>query len=839
VKFIEIILELLFFVFCLSALGEPWRMLIRKFTGLFKSLDFLRVFLLDVYLGGFLLYVIAIVPLHLFSAVVLYVITLVSIVTVVLLHRRRLKDALSPALSHPPTLPKKRPSLELALILVIFAFSLVTQTYPLNDLLLGSVRDTGIHSLFVQVLIENRQVPVTLEPYLSEGIIYPQGFTPMVAYSVFVFGYTAPQAVLYVTALFNVLAVLGAYFLGKTLPLPEKLKMGLCLAFVFAFVASWPKYITWGSNALVASFPFYFVCLSLFPFLVKGKLNVRTILAVGLLYGYLSVLHLQVYEALIASLFVLWVYMIIKRERGRWLRFGYLAAIASVSLVVLSPFIMRQFAFYSNPYHNIGVPSDVEMPIAQPSLSTVISAVKWLFENLAVDPVLEGASFALILVGVIVIVVLRRKSTSIQTSVLLKLGLATLLGELLIALFAAVSPRDLPFYPQPLLLYIPMYFFFAAIIYPLYDLLFSSLSRKAVPKTIEFEPKTKQVLVGAISLMLLIGLFGTFVYQSVAFDAGRLCGSYSVFGVTTEQDLQLIWWIRDNLPANATILVDNFQSGAFIPSIASRKAVFPSFGSSTSTSYQKLVSSLEEGVLNTTTLDLMKHFNITDIYTGSGISPWDGGIHKWDPRLFLGNPQFTLMKNFGNAYLFHCNYVNTSVVFLDDFEHSDWDENGWQTQHIGNGLGNVTASTDFGYDSRRSLRITAQAVYTISEWGYAQYVSREIFVLNDSDVTLSFYLRAVEGFHGNDTFAAVISNAYHNQSMILTTSNGVYGNYTNAKALGGFEGLFSDDLSVSWHKFFNSSLPCTFVLEFVNWDFDGIQNVAYIDDVNVIATPTT
>jgi hypothetical protein len=837
VKFIEIILELLFFVFCLSALGEPWRMLIRKFTGLFRGLDFLRAFLLDVYLGGFLLYVIAIVPLHLFSAVVLYVITLVSIVTVVLLHRRRLKDALSPALFHPATLLKKRPSLELALVLVIFAFSLVIQTYPFNDLLLGSVRDTGIHSLFVQVLIENRQVPVTLEPYLSEGLIYPQGFTPMVAYSVLIFGYWPPQAVLYVTAMFNILTVLGAYFLGKTLPLPEKLKTGLCLAFVFAFVASWPKYITWGSNALVASFPFYFICLSLFPFLLKEKLNIRTTLAVGLLYGYLSVLHLQVYEMLIASLFVLLVYMIIKREKGGGLRFGYFVAITSVSLIVLSPFIMRQLAFYSNPYHNIGVPSDVEMPIPQPSLSVVISAAKWLFENFVVDPVLKGASFALILVSVIVIVALRRRSGSIQTSELLKLGLATLLGELLIALFAAISPRDLPFYPQPLLLYLPAYFFFAAIIYPSYDLLSSYLSRKVEPKTTWPELKMKRVLVGAISGMLLVGLFGTFMYQSVAFDAGRLLGSYNVFAVTTEQDLQLILWIRDNLPVNATVLVNNFQGGAFIPSIANRKAVFPSFGSSTSVSYQKLVALLEEGVLNNTTLDLMKHFNITDIYAGSGISPWDGGIHRWNPRLFLGNPHFGLTKKFGNAYLFHLNYTDTDRVFYDDFEHIDWEEDGWQTGYCGNGLGNVAIATDFGYLSQRSLRITTQAIYSVSEWKYARYVSRDVFVPNNSDVVLSFYLKATEGFHGNDTFAVIVSNVYRNQSMIVTTPHGVYEDYANTKTLEGFEGLFSCDLTTSWRQFLDSSLPSTFVLEFVNWDFDSIRNVAYVDNVNITAMP--
>lgn len=838
-KFIEIILELLFFMFCLSALGEPWRMLIRKFTGLFKGLDFLRVFLLDVYLGGFLLYVIAIVPLHLFSAVTLYIITSVSIVTVILLHRTRLKDILLTVFSHPASLFKKHVSLELALVSLIFASSLVIQTYPLNDLLLGSVRDTGIHSLFVQVLIENRQVPVTLEPYLSEGIIYPQGFTPLVAYSVLIFGYSPPQAVLYVTSLFNVLVVLGAYFLGKALSLSEKWMLGLSLAFVFAFVASWPKYITWGSNAMVASLPFYFICLGICPLLVKGKPDVKLILAVGLLFGYLSVLHLQVYETLIAALFVLWVYMVLRKEKGMWPRLGYFAAISGVSLLVLSPFILRQFAFYWNPYHNIGVPADIATPLPQPSLAIVLATVKWLFENFTADPILNVVSYVLIFASILIMVLLhRKKDRDVQTTELLKLGIATLLGQLLIPLLAAFSPGNLPFYPQPLMLYISLYFFIAAITYSLYHY-FSFVSRKALRKVFEFELGAEKFIVTSISVMLFVGLFGPFLYQSIVFDPWRLYGSYSVFGVTTQQDLQLISWIGNNLPANATILINDFQAGAFIPSIANRKAVFPSFGSSTSSSYRRLVSLLEKGIINMTTLTLMAQFNITDIYAGSGVSPSDGGIHKWNPILFLGNPHFELMKNFGDAYLFHCNYSDTSVVFFDDFEHKYWDENGWQTQHIGNGLGNVTTSTDFGYDSRRSLRITAQSVYTISEWSYAQYVSREIFVLNDSDVTLSFYLRAIEGFHGNDTFAVVVSNAYHNQSMILTTPNGVYGSYTNAKALGGFEGLFRDNLSASWHKFFNSSLPCTFVLEFVNWDFDGIENVAYIDDVNVIATPTT
>jgi len=73
----------------------------------------------------------------------------------------------------------------------------------------------------------------------------------------------------------------------------------------------------------------------------------------------------------------------------------------------------------------------------------------------------------------------------------------------------------------------------------------------------------------------------------------------------------------------------------------------------------------------------------------------------------------------------------------------------------------------------------------------------------------------------------------------MTTPGGVYEGYANAKKLTGFEGVFSDNLSGSWHQLFHSSLPNTLLFELVNWDLDGIENIAYVDDVVVIATPVT
>jgi hypothetical protein len=211
---------------------------------------------------------------------------------------------------------------------------------------------------------------------------------------------------------------------------------------------------------------------------------------------------------------------------------------------------------------------------------------------------------------------------------------------------------------------------------------------------------------------------------------------------------------------------------------------------------------------------------------------------SWDPCLFLGNPNFQLIENFGNSYLFKFNYNPnlTNVALFDNFQDANWYTNGWDAHSEGNGQGNVTTTADFG------LNITAQAAYTVSEWQYATYISRKIFVLNDSDVSLSFYLNATEGFNGKDTFAAIISNLYGNQTFVFTTPNGVYENYNNSKSLTGSEGFFefkgNSSLSTLWRQAYGSALPNPFILEFVNWDFDGVTNVAYLSNVTVTTMPT-
>jgi hypothetical protein len=297
-------------------------------------------------------------------------------------------------------------------------------------------------------------------------------------------------------------------------------------------------------------------------------------------------------------------------------------------------------------------------------------------------------------------------------------------------------------------------------------------------------------------------------------------------------------WIKQNLAKNATILVNNYQAGTFIPSLANRKVIYPVVASSDSVSYQELETLLNKNSLNLTAMDLMKHFNITDIYVGSGVSSFNNSEYYWNPELFLDNPNFELVKNFGNAYLFQFNYTNPNIVFRDKFEYAQWYDDGWQTYNYGNGISNVTIANNPGKNSERCLKITAQAFPEPWQLMDGRYVSRDIYVQNNSDVKLSFYLNATQGFHGKDTFAIFVSNIYQNQSMIIATPNSIYENYTNTISLNSSEGSFGPyDLSACWSKKYNSSLPNALILAFVNLDFDGIPNVAYVGNIEITSTP--
>lgn len=233
---ILLLFQLLFLLFLLIVNGEPLRAVFFRRLRLFSDLDFVQICILDVYVGGLILYVLAILPFRLFSWIVVVCFTLLSIVLSVIIHSKTLVRGASFSKIRAFWVENKKTLLTYLLVFLMFTIFLLINLSSLSGLVFGSVRDESVHSLDVQVILENHSVPLTLQPYVPEGIIYPQASHVIFAFATYILNMDVPKIVFYVSVLFKSLSVLGAYFLGRKLG--SSIAYSLGLSFVFAFISS-------------------------------------------------------------------------------------------------------------------------------------------------------------------------------------------------------------------------------------------------------------------------------------------------------------------------------------------------------------------------------------------------------------------------------------------------------------------------------------------------------------------------------------------------------------------------------------------------------------------------
>jgi hypothetical protein len=588
-------------------------------------------------------------------------------------------------------------------------------------------------------------------------------------------------------------------------------------------------YVTWGGNPFLVGFPLFLISLGLLfqTFHNHGGHSLAELVAIGLLFGYCGATIISYLETLIVIGVLFVIYWLIVKCKYLRRNLFVLLVVFLISLLPLSPFLFRFFAFYQYPGHNIGIPSDFsEYPRAQ---FYITQALQWTFQNLS-PYIWINLLIVLFLVSFPVLVWKLGDHEDVKFQAIF--ALAIFAASALLSFVSFFLPADfniISWGHQGVILIVPINIIILTFYIKLNDL---CRQRKVKSLAKIFSKDRYSGVLLAFMVLLLINV--PFLYGRLVMDPQTLTGAYGLYAISTEGDYDLMHWMKANLTSDAVILVNPNDAGLFIPAISHNRIIFPWAGSSYTRSYQTLVNLTLDHVLNDTAYQLMQKYNITHVFVGAAATGWWAGDFRWDPYLFLGNPNFKLTENSGNAYLFQFNYTYPNGAFFDDFEHADWSTNGWEASSEGSGQGNVTIVGDFGYNSQ-SLKIAAQAAYTVSEWQYATYISRKIFVLNDSDVTLSFRLNASEGFHGKDTFAAIVSNVYRNQSVIIATPNGVFQDYAYTTPLNGT----SFDLSIMWHKAYGSPLPTDLILEFVNYDTDGIKNIAYLDDVAVTSTPIT
>ena len=840
-----ILFRLLLLMIALIIIGEPVRVALSKYSHLFRKLDFLQISVLNIYLGGLILYLIAMLPFHFFNANVAWAITVISGVLSIFLHKVALKklNGLFRSVQkgttnvHNYLSGHKIAVLQCSAVLGMFLVALCIQVSPLPTFIFGSIHDTSLHSLFVQVMLENQGVPATMQPYLQEGIVYPQAAHVFFAYGCLIFGYMPPEAIFHITALFQALIILSAYYIGKSY---SSRRLGLSLAFIFFCVSRWPRLLTWGGNPYVAAFPLQFISLSFIPFLQDShaedsawKKNL-SLFAIGILLGYLAALHFTLYIILMATITVSTFVNVLRKRAFYELR--NLLIVFAISIIPISPFIYRFVEWYPYPGHNIGLPSDVTI-----APWMYLNLLNWLLfsEGISPYPPLVIMILGLAVFSGIIIYRKRRQLATLlnPTKVSLCLLLASLILVLLFHLqyvFPPISIITGEVVRPTINIFISLCFLVGAFNVILYDTLINyfrkRLTRIILPSKEVFE-KTVAI---ALTFLILFSIYSPFLYYTITQDTGYLVESYGGFAVTTSDDYALMLWMRDNLPKNSAVLVNDYEPGMLIPSISNREAIYPWVLSKDSSNYQKLVEMILNGTMSPAVYDAMKQLDITHVYVGADYSyKWEKN-RKWDPLVFLSNPNFDLIKKVGAAYLFEVLYGNPEVVYEDSFEYTNVYDMGWSFINAEGcqfkGSGYVSTNLSSTCNGTHNLVITAK-----NEGGlfYANGIYRTIYVWNTSSVTLSFWINATAGFSLPDALNICICDTSWNQSICFTTHKSIYAEHNSTIVLPTSVGHFTYNISDIWQIAYNVTLPKILFITIQNVDFDCFENVGYVGDISV------
>lgn len=650
---LSVFVKLLFLVFSLAVVGEPLRILLSRFSSLMKKLDAISSAVLDVYLGALIFYVIALVPLPFFNATTTTVIALASLGFSAFHYRRNLTH-----------LMEKSKNLRVndvfiwTVVLSMFLATLWLGIVPRTEFVLGSVHDEALHSLFATLVIEHQFIPERMEPYLPQPLVYSQAHTVVNVYASYILGYTAPRAILFSTALFVALSVLGAYFLGSLL---NGKVVGVSFAFVLSFVSNWPKRVTWGANALTYGFAPFLICLGCLVYLLKsGKKGMRDVAVVGFLFGYLAASYLPFYQALISSLAVLLVITLRKRQDIiRSVKTFLLTLISGTPLFAVP--VYRFLKWYP--------------ALKSPLRETSPSLWSDVFRNFSISednwfnwhPLLTAELLVLIVISAIAIVAvaLLRKDRLSAINESIKVILSSLIGVTIFPAMASLIPLasritniEALMVAGILSLCLLVGAFNALLSLNLISSFRSdTLSRFALPslRRVGF-PQIGPCLRKIVVLFFLLATAAPFVYYTVFYDSQMILNS-SVFNVTNQDDYDLMVWIGHNVPKDAVVLINYFDSGNFVPSVSHRKAIYPfhSIGRYDS-DYQRLLILISDRNLNSTTLGIMKNLNVDYVFVGSKVTYWWAGYTSWDPQLFLNHPNFELVRNIRGSYVFAFSY---------------------------------------------------------------------------------------------------------------------------------------------------------------------------------------
>jgi hypothetical protein len=231
----------------------------------------------------------------------------------------------------------------------------------------------------------------------------------------------------------------------------------------------------------------------------------------------------------------------------------------------------------------------------------------------------------------------------------------------------------------------------------------------------------------------------------------------------------------------------------------------------------------------------MKYHNITHIFIGSSAVSWNIGNVEWNARFLIDNPNFKLIKNIGNSYLFKVLYESPEKVFQDTFNYENLTENRWTTyvppELLEAGSGEASCYNE--YANNTSLRFTAQKNHDASFYWCSIYKDVHIGEYHfPHNIKLRFLIKLASGYCQNDGLQVIISSLNWKQQAYLVTSRNLPVKQELSFTINQ-DGIGEFNLSEIWESLYGIPLPNDFHLQLANCDTDSIQNLAYVSDISI------
>jgi hypothetical protein len=664
--------DLIGWAIAIALSGEFLRWLLGQLTPIVRALRPIERGIIDLYLGGGLLFGLAALPVPIFTSATPIVAVALALVGLVVVAAARGFRSTATLLTH-ELAPLARPPALIAigsaalLFLVELATALAAPT--------GNTFDSSVLAFFVARLGVAHTIPLSYLPSVAIGNPYPQGTTVWLFSAQSLFGLPPARTSLYVTPLFLGLAPLAAFTVGDRLLGGPR--AGAVLAVSFAFVSSWTRLLVAGSNDFVLAFP-----LVLWLFARTGAWagprvpGWRAALGFGAIAGVAASLNPAGPFWLFATLLVLGA-LARPAFGGRsvaW--FGRWVVAAAAGALAALPSLYEEIAGGHGLFAS-GGPAGLVAPPAGPvglSLGQFVGLVDpFLFRAndvwLSPFPIVRGELALLLVAGAALLLVpvmagrLRPTLQGFRPFALAGVvGAIALLGLGLLAsvLPALARPLELTSFAETSILLFALYGAIAAL--PLIVLVDrtgldgmeggadppdrTGGKPLARPPTLRRRWAQASLALGVAFLLLVPGvvLTGTSL-------PGYELGLYRSFGNVSTGDFDLLVWGGSHLPAGARVLVAPGSAAEFLLGYAPDIVLlYPMVdGVYVNASYRTVIDELTNGTLAPAGLAALAELDVGYIAVTERNSALDPPLL---PQPLLADPDYGTAFHEADAYLF-------------------------------------------------------------------------------------------------------------------------------------------------------------------------------------------